>query len=109
MAGKFEVFTDKGGKHCFRLKAGNGETILSSQGYKSKASCKNGIESVRKNAAIAERFEKTTTKNGRPRFNLRAGNNQVIGSSETYNSTASRDNGIRSVQRNAPTAPVKEV
>lgn len=109
MAGKFEVYTDKGGKHCFRLKAGNGEIILASQGYKAKASCKNGIESVRKNAAIAARFEKTTTKNGQPRFNLRAGNNQIIGTSETYNSTAARDNGIKSVQRNAPGAPIKEV
>jgi len=109
MAGSFEIFTDKGGKHCFRLKAGNGEVILASQSYKSKASCKNGIESVRKNAAIADRFEKTETKNGKPRFNLRAGNNQVIGTSETYNSTAARNNGIKSVGKNAPKAPVKEV
>ncbi len=109
MAGSFEVFVDKGGKHCFRLKAGNGEIILASQGYKSKASCKNGIESVRKNSAQADRFEKTETKTGQPRFNLRAGNNQVIGSSESYNSTAARDNGIKSVQSNAPKAPIKEV
>ncbi|MFK7889114.1 MAG: YegP family protein [Gammaproteobacteria bacterium] len=108
MAGSFEIFTDKGGKHCFRLKAGNGEVILASQGYKSKASCKNGIESVRKNAQIAARFDKTTTKNGKPRFNLRAGNHQVIGTSETYNSTAARDNGIKSVAKNAPKAKVKE-
>lgn len=109
MAGTFEIFQDKAGKHCFRLKAGNGEVILASQGYKAKASCKNGIESVRKNAQIADRFEKKTTKNGKPRFNLRAGNNQVIGTSETYNSTAARDNGIKSVARNAPKAKVKEV
>lgn len=109
MAGTFEIFVDKGGKHCFRLKAGNGEPILASQGYKSKASCKNGIESVRRNAAKMERFQKTETKNGKPRFNLRAANNQVIGTSETYESTRARDNGIKSVMRNAPTAPIKEV
>ena len=51
MAGKFETYTGKDGKHYFRLKAGNGEPILQSQGYKAKADCANGIESVRRNAA----------------------------------------------------------
>jgi uncharacterized protein YegP (UPF0339 family) len=53
MAGKFELYEDKGGQFRFRLKAANGETIASSQGYSSKASAKNGIESVRTNAADA--------------------------------------------------------
>ena len=47
---KFEIYLDKGGEFRFRLKAGNGEIILASEGYKSKAGCKNGIESVKKNA-----------------------------------------------------------
>ena len=47
---KFEVYTDKKGEFRFRLKATNGEIILSSEGYVKKASCLNGIESVRKNA-----------------------------------------------------------
>lgn len=47
---KFEIFEDKGGKFRFRLKARNGEIILASQGYKTKDTCLNGIESVRKNA-----------------------------------------------------------
>lgn len=51
---KFEVYTDKAGEFRFRLKAGNGEAILASEGYKAKASCKDGIESVRKNAKEAE-------------------------------------------------------
>ncbi|MET4144281.1 YegP family protein [Arthrobacter sp. UYCo732] len=50
MAGKFEVYKDKSGGYRFRLKAGNGETIASSESYKSKASALNGIESVKKNA-----------------------------------------------------------
>ena len=53
MAGKFEMYTDKKGESRFRLKAGNGQTILASEGYKQKASCKNGIESVRKNSQDA--------------------------------------------------------
>jgi len=51
---KFEIYTDKGGEFRFRLKASNGEPILASEGYKAKASCKKGIESVRKSAAEAE-------------------------------------------------------
>ncbi|NYE94301.1 hypothetical protein FHU41_000522 [Psychromicrobium silvestre] len=53
MAGKFELYEDKSGDFRFRLKAGNGEVIATSQGYKSKASALNGIESVRKNADAA--------------------------------------------------------
>lgn len=50
MAGKFEVYKDKSGGYRFRLKAGNGETIASSESYKTKASAMNGVESVKKNA-----------------------------------------------------------
>jgi uncharacterized protein YegP (UPF0339 family) len=53
MAGKFEIYTDKGGKFRFRLKAGNGEVIAVGEAYESKASAKNGVESVKKNAADA--------------------------------------------------------
>ena len=51
---KFEVYTDKKEEFRFRLKATNGEIILASEGYAKKASCLNGIESVRKNADGAE-------------------------------------------------------
>lgn len=50
MAGKFEVYKDKSGGYRFRLKAGNGEVIASSESYKTKASAMNGVESVKKNA-----------------------------------------------------------
>ena len=56
---KFELYTDKAGEFRFRLKARNGEVIAVSEGYKSKASCLNGIESVKKNApeAAVEKLE----------------------------------------------------
>lgn len=54
---KFEVYTDKAGEYRFRLKARNGEIIATSEGYKAKASCMNGIESVRKNAPEADVVE----------------------------------------------------
>ncbi|WP_047523411.1 YegP family protein [Microbacterium sp. ZOR0019] len=57
MAGKFELYTDKSGEHRFRLKAGNGEVIASSEGYSSKSAALNGIESVRRNAPDAEVVE----------------------------------------------------
>ena len=108
MAGKFELYKDKAGEFRFRLKAGNGQTILASEGYKQRASAMKGIESVRKNSQKDERFERKETKSGH-RFNLKASNGQVIGTSETYNSTSSRENGVQSVAKNAPGAEVKDL
>lgn len=54
---KFEVYADKAGEFRFRLKARNGEIIAVSEGYKAKASCMNGIESVKKNAPEAQIVE----------------------------------------------------
>jgi uncharacterized protein YegP (UPF0339 family) len=54
---KFEMYEDKAGEFRFRLKARNGEIIATSEGYKTKASCENGIESVKKNAPEAEIVE----------------------------------------------------
>ena len=109
MAGKFECYTDKAGEYRFRLKAGNGETILSSEGYSARSGCANGIESVRKNAANPDRFEKSESANGNFRFNLKASNGQVIGTSQNYSSASGCDNDIKSVATNAPDAEVVEV
>ncbi|MEZ3162058.1 YegP family protein [Microbacterium sp. BWT-B31] len=57
MAGTFELWTDKAGEYRFNLKAGNGQVIATSQGYSSKASALNGIESVKTNAPGAEVVE----------------------------------------------------
>jgi len=104
MSGKFTVFAGKNGQTYFNLKAGNGEIILKSEGYRDKASAHNGIESVRKNAPDAARYEKKTSASGKLHFNLKAANHQVIGSSELYDSENSRDAGIASVMANAPDA-----
>ena len=108
MAGKFEIYKDKRGEYRFRLKAGNGEIILASEGYKRKSSAKNGIESVKKNAPSDGRYERKTTKSGQFMFNLRAGNNQVIGTSESYTTEKARETGITSVKNNAPGAAVDD-
>lgn len=108
MAGKFEIYKDKRGEFRFRLKASNGQNILASEGYKTKAACQNGIQSVMKNAPEEARYEKKETKAGKHMFNLKAGNHQVIGTSESYDSTASRDKGVASVMKNAPGAKVDD-
>ncbi len=109
MAGKFELFTDKAGEYRFRLKAGNGEIILASEGYEQKASAKNGINSVKKNANDDSRYERKDTSAGKPMFNLKASNGQVIGTSEQYSSASARDKGIESVKKNAPQAKVDDL
>ncbi|SBV93467.1 hypothetical protein KL86DYS2_10546 [uncultured Dysgonomonas sp.] len=107
--GKFEISKRKNGEFQFNLKAGNGQVILSSEGYTKKENCKKGIESVRKNSQVGSRFEKLESKNGKSYFNLKATNGQIIGTSELYESVASRDNGIASVVKNAPDAEVVDL
>jgi uncharacterized protein len=108
MAGKFEIKKSASGKFHFNLKAGNGQIILSGEMYDTKAAAENGIESVKKNAPEAGRFEKRTSSQGDSYFVLKAGNGQEIGRSEMYSSDAACDNGIESVQNNAPDAEVIE-
>ncbi len=105
--GKFVVSIRKDGKYQFNLKATNGQVILTSQAYKGKEGCLNGIESVKKNASDASRFDKLTAKNGSPYFTIKAANAQVIGQSQMYKSESARDNGIASVQKNAPDATIE--
>lgn len=106
--GKFVVKKSTKGDFYFSLKAGNGETILSSEMYTSRAACDNGIDSVKKNALEDKRYEKKISTNGKFFFNLKASNGQVIGNSELYESEKSRDNGMESVKKNAPEAKVEE-
>ena len=92
----------------FNLHAANHEAILRSENYAAKASARKGIESVRTNAPLDERYERKQSSDGQYMFNLLAGNNQVIGTSERYTTERARDGGIDSVKRNAPTATVKD-
>ena len=108
MAGKFVISKRSNGDFQFNLKAGNGQVILASQGYADKGGCSNGIESVRKNATDDARFERKTSSNSKPFFNLLAGNGQVIGSSEMYSSESARDAGIELVMANAAGASVDD-
>ena len=122
--GKFVVKATKNGGMKFDLKASNGETILTSQTYKSEKTCLNGINSVKNNAPAAAvedqtvegfaaekcpKFEIYTDKAGESRFRLKAKNGQIIGVSESYKSLKSCQNGIKSVVKNAVEAPVVKI
>ncbi|MBN1167702.1 MAG: YegP family protein [Methanospirillaceae archaeon] len=109
MTGKFEVYKDKAGEFRFRLKAGNNQVILTGEGYKSKAGCMKGIESIRKNAADDSRFEVKKDKAEKFRFSLKAANGEIIGQSQGYKSENSCRNGIESVKKNAADAEIKEL
>ena len=106
--GKFVITTRKNGEFQFSLKAGNGQEILGSEGYASRAACMNGVESVKRNSQDDKRFDRLEAKNGKPYFNLKATNGQIIGTSEMYETVASRENGIESVKKNAPDAIVDD-
>ena len=107
--GKFVITTRKNGEFQFNLKATNGQVILTSEGYKTKASCLNGVESVKKNCMEEKRFDVKVASNGKPYFNLMASNGQIIGSSQMYANEVNMKNGIASVQKNAPEAPIVDM
>lgn len=101
MKGKFELFkSEKNGQFYFRLYASNGEIILRSEGYTTKANCKKGILSVRKNS-VSDRAFCVNPKF----FNIKSvANGKIIGTSEQYSSAQARDKGIASVKANAAEA-----
>lgn len=108
MSGWFELTTNSKGQSSFVLKAGNAETILRSEQYETKPSAQNGIASVQKNSAQEERYERKQASDGRFYFNLKAGNHQIIGTSQMYTTEQSRDGGIDSVKANGSTGTIKD-
>jgi uncharacterized protein YegP (UPF0339 family) len=102
--GKFVITKRTNGEFQFNLKANNGQTIISSEGYTTKPNCEKGIESVKRNSKDDSKFDRKTSSNGKPYFNLKATNGQIIGTSQMYESEASRDHGIVSVKNNASEA-----
>lgn len=97
--GKFIISLKTNGLYHFFLKANNGQVILASEGYTSKAGCMNGVEAVKKNGTDDFKFDRKTASNGKFYFNLKASNGQIIGTSELYVNENSRNNGIESVKQ----------
>ena len=107
----------------FDLKAVNGQIIATSEVYDSVSACRKGIESVKRNAATAKTEDQTESgyqslsnpkftlfmdKGGEFRFRLTARNGKIIAVSESYSTKAACENGIASVQKNAPDAEITE-
>jgi uncharacterized protein YegP (UPF0339 family) len=109
MAAKFEIQKASDGQFFFRLKAGNGEIILTSEQYQAKGSAQGGIESVKANAPVDARYERKTAASAQPFFVLKATNGETLGRSQMYSSAAAMEKGIESVKANAPGAPVEDL
>jgi hypothetical protein len=109
MAGWYELGSNDKGQFSFVLKAGNAEAILRSEQYNTKAAAENGIKSVQTNCGNDARYDRKDASDGRCYFNLKAGNHQVIGTSQMYKTAAGRDNGIESVKTNGTSTTVKVV
>jgi len=108
MAGWFELSKSSDGQFRFVLKASDTETLLTSELYKAKSSAENGIASVQTNCTADDRYERKTASNGKPYFNLKAANGQIIGTSRMYDSESSREDGIASAKANGPSTTIKD-
>lgn len=106
---KYTKYKDTAGQYRFNLKAENGEKILHSEGYVTSSGCDTGIASVKKNSPIDDRYDRRNSTDGQYYFVLKAANGEIIGTSETYTTSASRDNGINAVKRVGPSAPVEDI
>lgn len=108
MPAKFDLKKSKRGRFMWNLLATNGEVILTSQQYRSKAGAKKGIASVQSSVSSDGSFERRQAKNGRDYFVVKAGNGRVVGQSEQYSTNRAMENGIKSVSRNAPKAAIRD-
>lgn len=105
-AGHYHLKKASNGQFHWNLAAENGETILSSELYTTKAAAHTGIASCHVNSPLDSRYDKLIAANGQYYFNLKAGNGEIIGTSERYVSTAGRDTGIAACKRCGPAATV---
>ena len=108
MAGKYVIHPAGSAQFHWDLKAGNAETILSSELYNAKASAEKGIQSCRDNSGDEVRYTRLMSKDTQPYFVLKSGNGDIIGTSQMYGSEAARDEGIVSCKENGPNAVTQE-
>jgi uncharacterized protein len=99
--GKFVITKRSNSQYQFNLLAENGEIILTSEGYTTNSSCRNGIESIREHSKQNDNYYRQMSSDNKYYFNLKASNGEVIATSEMYESAAGRDKGIESVKENS--------
>ena len=108
MPGWFELSRSADDQYRFVLKAGNAETILTSELYRAKSSAESGIASVQANCSNDDRYDRKESSSGKFYFTLKAANHQVIGTSQMYTTASGRDGGIESVKTNGVTRTIKD-
>jgi uncharacterized protein YegP (UPF0339 family) len=107
---KYTITKDTAGQFRFVLRAKNGEIILrASQGYSSNSGCRNGIASCQKNSPYDSSYERKNSASYTFSFNLKAGNWEVIGVSESYTTSSGRENGIDACKRDGSTQSIEDL
>ena len=109
MSGIFELKKSKDDQYVFNLKTGNGDIILTSELYQTKAAAEHGIESVRKNGTRGANYEHKMSLKGEAYFVLKAANKQIIGKSEMHTVASGMEKGIASAIRTSADAIVKDL
>ena len=109
MTGHFELKRTDSGRFMFNLKAGNGEIILTSGLYDTKAAASKGIATVIASAHDQALFEHKVASNRQPYFVLKSATGDFLAKSEMYSSAAAAENGMKSVMRNAAEATLKDL
>ncbi len=108
----FLIYKDAGGDFRFHLRAPNNEIIAVSEGYQSRASCLNGIKTVKRyctadvedlttdaTAISNPKFQVYRDAAGKYRFRLRALNNEIVLTGEAYETKQNCENGIQAIKR----------
>ena len=109
MAARYQLRKAANGQHYFNLTAENNKIVLTSEMYDSKAAAQQGIEAIRLNGPLPERYDRRRSVDGQDYFVLLAANGEIIGQSEMYRSSAALENGLQAVMRVAAAAEVFEV
>ncbi len=106
MKARFEIKKTADGKFMFHLKAANDQVILTSKSYTTREGAEHGIVSVKQNSVNDKRYEVRTGSDGEPYFVLHAGDDLVIGRSQTYLSDEAMRKGMESVKKTGPVAEI---
>lgn len=109
MEGKFSINSTKDGNYFFNLKRGNGETVITSESYRTKQSALDSIEAVRRNSKNIERFQRKVTEKGQFFFILTAENHEVIGISSSYTSKQKMEDDIAFVRELGATQKIEKI
>ena len=104
----FELYIDKSGQFRFRFVTDIGEKLLTSKGYRDKASALAGIASAKASAVLDRRFERDVSDDGNDFFQLRDANREVIAGSRSFATKSSMVRSIAFVKETAPDAGIDD-